>query len=152
VAPFFRQFGEAGAVKPNMDPVYLSFAIDRSRDDVVETEQIFRKESIEAPQDADRRVDTPVDKMRVGDKDIVPHPDVVISAPACCCVKLRGRVKPRPERPEGQDAALEQERLKPVEVQQGILRPDVLPDLVAVNGQTSHGYCDAKCGSNSRLL
>jgi hypothetical protein len=30
---------------------------------------------------------------------------------------LRRRVKPRPERPEGQDAALEQERLKPVKVQ-----------------------------------
>ena len=100
-----------------MGPVHRSFAIDRSRNDVVETEQIFRKESEKAPYNADRRVDTPVDIMRVRDNDIIPHPDVVISAPASCGVKLRGGVKPRLERPEGQDAALEQERLKPVKVQ-----------------------------------
>ena len=100
-----------------MEPIHWSFAIDRSRNDVVETEKIFRKESGKGPHYADRRVDPPVDIVRVRDEDIIPQPDIVVSASVCCGVKLRGRVKPRPERPEGQDAALEQERLKPVKVQ-----------------------------------
>ena len=68
-----------------------NFAIDRSRNDVVETEKIFQPRK-KGPHDADRRVVTPVDIMRVRTVlNIIPHPAMVTSTSPCCGVKLRGR-------------------------------------------------------------
>ena len=91
-----------------------------------------------APNASDRRVDTPVDVMRMRDKHIIPHPDVVISAPACRRVKWGGGIEPGRERPEGQDAALDQERLQEIEVGQGISGADVSLDFVAMNARSGH--------------
>ena len=62
--------------------------------DVVETEEMARKETRQAPRDPDRRVEAPVDVMRVGDEHIIPHPGVMISAPVCRGVELGGGKEP----------------------------------------------------------
>ena len=104
-------------VEAHVDPLHRIIAIDGAGNDVVEPEKVFGKVLRESADDRDGDVQAPVRRVSVGDEDIVANPDIVVSASVCCGVKLRGRVKPRPERPEGQDPALEQERLKPVKVQ-----------------------------------
>ena len=88
--------------------------------------------------------------MSVGDKDIVPNPDVLIAARRG--FGLHGRVKSAFERTKLEDPAFDQEGFEPVEVFAAVAGSDETLDLGAVRNQAAHRLSQGAVAGAARLF